>query len=205
MAIRMGVCFVSLFLSGWFYGIATLSQLLPVWTPVLLAAAQAASAGRLASSCGVLTVAPQKAVVCGKVRVAAFDKTGTLTESHLAFSGERWQKRRKAEPSASSPEALKEGRRLGFNFFSCPLAGLVPAPLSEEQSGAGVTLSAEAIRALRFDLRASESEADVGDFASRLAVACAACCHNLSVFTSPSAPASLGEGQEFVGSSLERE
>ncbi|OEH76678.1 p-type cation-transporting protein [Cyclospora cayetanensis] len=73
-------------IAGWFYAVSTLSQLLPVWTPVLLASAQAAAARRLLSS-GLLTAAPQRVAVCGKVRVVCFDKTGTLTQHRLKCTG----------------------------------------------------------------------------------------------------------------------
>ena len=73
--------------AGWFYGVSTLSQLLPIWTPVLLASAQAAAVRRLLHAAGLLTAAPQRVPVAGKVRVVCFDKTGTLTQHQLKFSG----------------------------------------------------------------------------------------------------------------------
>lgn len=182
--------------SGWFYGIATLSQLLPVWTPVLLAAAQAASASRLARSCGVLTVAPQKTALCGKVRVVAFDKTGTLTESHLGFSG-----RKSAWNWGSLPRTLWtfpcEGRVSAEAFD--PLlfrAGLFPAPLDGEEMKAGVVLSEKAIRAMRFKAFPTAK----GD-STALSVACIACCQSLSVLASPSIPGK----EQYIGSGLESE
>ncbi|CBZ51070.1 cDNA FLJ39191 fis, clone OCBBF2004669, highly similar to Homo sapiens ATPase type 13A4 (ATP13A4), mRNA,related [Neospora caninum Liverpool] len=73
--------------AGWFYAMGTLSQLLPVWTPVLIARAQAASAQRLQQTKKILTLAPQRVAVCGKVRVVCFDKTGTLTQHGMQFAG----------------------------------------------------------------------------------------------------------------------
>ncbi|KYF45193.1 E1-E2 ATPase subfamily protein [Toxoplasma gondii ARI] len=73
--------------AGWFYALGTLSQLLPVWTPVLIARAQAASAQRLQETKQILTLAPQRLAVCGKARVVCFDKTGTLTQHGMQFAG----------------------------------------------------------------------------------------------------------------------
>lgn len=58
-----------------------------VWTPVLIAGAQAASAQRLQDMKKILTLAPQRIAVCGKVRVVCFDKTGTLTQQGMQFAG----------------------------------------------------------------------------------------------------------------------
>ncbi|PHJ21592.1 e1-e2 atpase subfamily protein [Cystoisospora suis] len=74
-------------IAGWFYAMGSLSQLLPVWTPVLIAGAQAASAQRLQQMKNILTLAPQRIAVCGKVRVVCFDKTGTLTQQGMQFTG----------------------------------------------------------------------------------------------------------------------
>ncbi|KEP60227.1 UNVERIFIED_CONTAM: E1-E2 ATPase subfamily protein [Hammondia hammondi] len=91
--------------AGWFYALGTLSQLLPVWTPVLIARAQAASAQRLQETKQILTLAPQRLAVCGKARVVCFDKTGTLTQHGMQFAGVLATSRSSTRSSGEVPDS----------------------------------------------------------------------------------------------------
>eukprot|EP00916_Digyalum_oweni_P012763 GHVL01021068.1.p1 GENE.GHVL01021068.1~~GHVL01021068.1.p1 ORF type:complete len:1304 (+),score=185.97 GHVL01021068.1:103-4014(+) len=84
------------------YGIGTFSQVLPVWTPVLTALAQAAAAARLQDTFSIYTLSPARIAICGKVRVMCFDKTGTLTKEGIDFIGVH------VTASSRSPNAKKQ-------------------------------------------------------------------------------------------------
>ncbi|CAD2108105.1 ATPase [Plasmodium vinckei petteri] len=70
-----------------FYSIGTLSQILPVWTPVVLNIGLNISTNRLKKENHIRCIAPSRIPICGKIRIFFFDKTGTITNHNLEFSG----------------------------------------------------------------------------------------------------------------------
>ncbi|CRH00629.1 cation transporting P-ATPase, putative [Plasmodium relictum] len=70
-----------------FYSIGTLSQILPVWTPVVLNIGLNISTNRLKKEKNVCCIAPSRIPICGKIRIFFFDKTGTLTDHKIELSG----------------------------------------------------------------------------------------------------------------------
>ncbi|SCO67857.1 cation transporting P-ATPase, putative [Plasmodium vivax] len=70
-----------------FYTIGTMSQILPVWTPVVLNMGLNISTNRLKEEKNIRCIAPSRIPICGKIRIFFFDKTGTLTGHKIEFSG----------------------------------------------------------------------------------------------------------------------
>ncbi|GAB67026.1 P-type ATPase [Plasmodium cynomolgi strain B] len=70
-----------------FYTIGTMSQILPVWTPVVLNIGLNISTNRLKEEKNIRCIAPSRIPICGKIRIFFFDKTGTLTGHKIEFSG----------------------------------------------------------------------------------------------------------------------
>ncbi|CRG97817.1 cation transporting P-ATPase, putative [Plasmodium gallinaceum] len=70
-----------------FYSIGTLSQILPVWTPVVLNIGLNISTNRLKKEKNICCIAPSRIPICGKIRIFFFDKTGTLTDHKIELSG----------------------------------------------------------------------------------------------------------------------
>ncbi|VWU52621.1 cation transporting P-ATPase, putative [Hepatocystis sp. ex Piliocolobus tephrosceles] len=70
-----------------FYSIGTLSQILPIWTPVVLNIGLNVSTKRLKNEKQICCIAPSRIPICGKVRLFFFDKTGTITDHNIVFCG----------------------------------------------------------------------------------------------------------------------
>ncbi|CXI59692.1 cation transporting P-ATPase, putative [Plasmodium berghei] len=79
--------YLGLNMTSVFYSIGTLSQILPVWTPVVLNIGLNISTNRLKNENNICCIAPSRIPICGKIRVFFFDKTGTITNHNLEFSG----------------------------------------------------------------------------------------------------------------------
>ncbi|SBT36608.1 P-type ATPase, putative [Plasmodium ovale wallikeri] len=79
--------YLGLNMTSIFYSIGTLSQILPVWTPVVLNIGLNISTHRLKKEKGICCIAPSRIPICGKIRIFFFDKTGTLTDHKIEFSG----------------------------------------------------------------------------------------------------------------------
>eukprot|EP00923_Selenidium_pygospionis_P030073 GHVN01053440.1.p1 GENE.GHVN01053440.1~~GHVN01053440.1.p1 ORF type:complete len:597 (-),score=110.88 GHVN01053440.1:897-2636(-) len=75
------------FLPAMFYGLSSLCQCVPMWAIVILTMGQTRAAERLKKDQQVYTLAPDRIVMAGKLRVMCFDKTGTLTQEGLNFVG----------------------------------------------------------------------------------------------------------------------
>ncbi|SBS86544.1 cation transporting P-ATPase, putative (ATPase3) [Plasmodium malariae] len=79
--------YLGLNMTSIFYTLGTLSQILPVWTPVVLNIGLNISTNRLKKEKNICCIAPSRIPICGKIRIFFFDKTGTLTDHNIEFSG----------------------------------------------------------------------------------------------------------------------
>ncbi|SBS93288.1 P-type ATPase [Plasmodium ovale curtisi] len=79
--------YLGLNMTSIFYSIGTLSQILPIWTPVVLNIGLNISTHRLKKEKSICCIAPSRIPICGKIRIFFFDKTGTLTDHKIEFSG----------------------------------------------------------------------------------------------------------------------
>ena len=91
-------------ISGWFYGMFSISQVLSPVLPAVLVIGQSVASERLRSK-GIICVDFNRITLAGKVKVFCFDKTGTLTKEGLEFGGVREIANAKVNPIATNFEA----------------------------------------------------------------------------------------------------